>query len=91
MDRPNSLGKSDSALTLSFELYPPKDLNHRGFWRCTGALDVRKPAFLSLTHGALGSDTTSNFELIQQLVNESSSPIAAHLTCLGRQPEAVKH
>lgn len=73
-----------TAIRVSYEMFPTKNLDSRGFWRCIGGLDARKPAFISLTHGALGSGTDSNFELLQGMLDESTSPVAAHLTCGGR-------
>ena len=75
---------------LSFELFPPKNARQQhNLWRCIGQLEHYNPQFISLTRGALGSQTDGD-ETLMALQKEVSGPIAAHITAQGTRPEQLK-
>ncbi len=87
---------SSSNPVLSFEFFPPKTphMEHT-LWRNIGQLEMLKPAFFSVTYGALGSDRDHSVDTVLNMCRESRVPIAAHLTAAGHTRESllelVKH
>ena len=70
--------------TLSFEFFPPRsDVQRRRFWRAFGALEMYTPRFISMTWGALGSDSEASFDVIEPLVADTNVDVVAHLACAG--------
>jgi len=69
---------------VSFEFFPPStDAQKRRFWHTLGCLETLKPAYVSVTWGALGADNQPSLEVLRALNTESSLTVAAHLTCYG--------
>lgn len=76
---------TDADIKLSFEFFPPgNDGQERRLWRTVGCLETLKPLFFSMTYGALGSDRSKGYRILSRLCEESSVPVAAHLTCAGQ-------
>ncbi len=70
--------------TLSFEFFPPKNTRmERTLWRNIGQLEMLKPAFFSVTYGALGSERDHSLETVFNMQRECQVPVAAHLTAAG--------
>lgn len=77
--------QNEDDLTLSFEFFPARDgVQERRFWRTVGCLETVNPEFFSMTYGALGSERKTGLNMIVKLCDESSVPVAAHLTCAGK-------
>lgn len=75
---------------LSFEFFPPRSAaQSRRFWRTFGALEAFVPDHVSLTWGALGSDSTPSLALLEQLVPNTDIPVVAHLSCIGQTREEL--
>ncbi|MEE9320268.1 MAG: methylenetetrahydrofolate reductase [Granulosicoccus sp.] len=73
-----------SAIRLSFEFFPPRSAAQQPrFWRTLGRLESLAPDFISVTWGALGTDSQASLEILGRLVKETDIPVAAHLTCAG--------
>lgn len=71
-----------SPVQISYEFFPPRNANMvRRFWRTVGQLERYNPSFFSMTYGALGSAKQVSIDTAIELHNESSVPVAAHLTC----------
>ncbi|MFZ1389541.1 MAG: methylenetetrahydrofolate reductase [Thiolinea sp.] len=69
---------------LSFEFFPPKTPRmERTLWRNIGQLEMLKPAFFSVTYGALGSERDHSLETVFNMQRECHVPVAAHLTAAG--------
>ena len=67
---------------LSYEFFPPRNPDMvRRLWRTVGQLERYNPSFFSMTYGALGSAKQISIDTAVELHNESSVPVAAHLTC----------
>ena len=76
---------------LSFEFFPPRsEAQSRRFWRTFGALESLGPDHVSLTWGALGSDSTASLELLALLVRDTAVPVTAHLSCIGQTVEELR-
>ncbi len=79
----NESGQAADA-TFSFEFFPPrKQEQQRRFWRTVGCLETLQPSFFSITYGALGSASEASVEVVKDLLAESKTSVAAHLTCVG--------
>ena len=69
---------------FSYEFFPPRKAEQqRRFWRTVGCLETLKPEFFSVTYGALGSAGEASVDIVKELIGESQTPVAAHLTCIG--------
>lgn len=72
----------DNKVTVSFEVFPPKEWDKIENTKAVVAEMVKsRPAFMSVTYGAAGTRTGFTTE-IAQAINESGVPALSHLTCL---------
>jgi methylenetetrahydrofolate reductase (NADPH) len=79
---------SDAIATLrpffSFEFFPPKDDDgSRRLFETIAALAPLRPAFVSITYGAGGSNRARTVALAKQIQNETGITVVAHVTCVG--------
>lgn len=75
---------------LSFEFFPPKTPRmERTLWRNIGQLEMLKPAFFSVTYGALGSERDHSLDTVFNMQRECHVPVAAHLTAAGHTRESL--
>jgi len=78
-----------SAPTLSFEFFPPKD--DIGFWDLFKTIESLKPlapTYVSVTYGAGGSTRRKTVDLVGRIKSDIGIEPMAHLTCVGHtQPE----
>ena len=76
---------------LSFEFFPPRsEAQSRRFWRTLGTLEPLAPSYVSLTWGALGSDSQASLDTLALLETDTALDIAAHLSCIGQNAEEVR-
>ncbi len=69
---------------VSLEFFPPKNAEaEAALWRAVERLAVLAPNFVSVTYGAGGSTRARTHACVRRLVQETSLPVAAHLTCVG--------
>jgi methylenetetrahydrofolate reductase (NADPH) len=74
----------NSALSLSFELFPPRTPEGLSRLPSTIAqLAAVKPDYFSVTHGAGGSNQEGTYETLLAVVEHSGVETAPHLTCVG--------
>ncbi len=67
---------------FSYEFFPPRTaMMERRLWRASGQLERLRPAFFSMTYGALGSAQQVSVDSAIAMHRESPIPLAAHLTC----------
>lgn len=72
----------DNKVTVSFEVFPPKEWDKIENTKAVVAEMVKsRPAFMSVTYGAAGTRTGFTTE-IAQAINESGVAALSHLTCL---------
>ncbi len=71
-------------IKFSYEFFPPRKPEQlRRFWLTVGCLETLQPEFFSITYGALGSAGEASVDIVKDLIGESQTPVAAHLTCVG--------
>lgn len=72
-----------SNFALSFEFFPPKTVEGKqNLLQATAALTQTHPSFFSVTFGAGGSTRDGSIETIRKLLQETTVPIAPHLSCI---------
>lgn len=77
-------------LTISFEFYPPKSFEGAdNLKRSARALHSLNPDFFSVTFGAGGSTRDGTIEVVNMLKQETSTPVAPHLSCIGFNREGL--
>jgi methylenetetrahydrofolate reductase (NADPH) len=76
--------------TVSFELYPPRDLDAAPrLWETVRAIEQTRPDFVSVTYGASGRTRTTSRALVSRLLRETNLNPIAHLTCVGTSRDEV--
>jgi methylenetetrahydrofolate reductase (NADPH) len=75
---------SRSALTVSFEFFPPKTPEMEvDLWHAITRLAPLGPSFVSVTYGAGGSTRERTHTTIERILATTDLVPAAHLTCVG--------
>lgn len=70
--------------SYSFEFFPPKtDAAADRLTKTITNLEPLNPSFVSVTYGAGGSTRERTHDLVVRLLDETSIPSMAHLTCIG--------
>ena len=81
----------DEKLTLSFEVFPPKnDSTFEEVLQATEEIAALKPSFISVTYGAGGKGGKYTMEIARRLQNTDGAETLAHLTCVGAGREDVR-
>lgn len=71
--------------TISYELYPPRTPKGEAqVWDTVTRLADHVADYFSVTYGASGSTAERSQILVARILNETSVPVIAHLTCVGR-------
>ena len=84
MSEPAKKGRESGGLSMSFELFPPKnDAPADQLSKIADSLKSFDPAFISVTYGAGGSTRERSVTTVRRLARETGVPLAAHLTCVG--------
>ncbi len=77
-------------IDVSFEFFPPKtEKMAETLWHSVEMLAPLDPRFVSVTYGAGGSTRERTHAAVRRIVNETSMPAAAHLTCVNATREEV--
>lgn len=75
---------------FSFEFFPPKTpQGEAALFRTLHELKPLKPAFVSITYGAGGSERNKTAEWAARIQKEVGLPAMAHLTCVGSTREEL--
>ena len=79
-------------LTISFELFPPKDAEgeHKLYDQTVPALLGLEPDFMTCTYGAGGSTQEKTMEVVAHIRHRYGTEMAAHLTCVGASREHLR-
>lgn len=73
-----------NAPSVSFEFFPPHDdAGETRLWHVMARLAPLSPSFVSVTYGAGGSTRLRTDRVVRRIHDETSMPVAAHLTCVG--------
>ena len=71
-------------MRISYEFFPPADLDFTRIANHFGKLKGFRPAFLSVTFGAGGSPEDKSLGLIKELQAHTNVDVVAHLTLVGK-------
>lgn len=77
--------------TFSFEFFPPK--NEEGETKLFGTiqrLKQLKPAFVSVTYGAMGTTRDNTIRIVERIKKEIGIEPASHLTCVGHTASEIE-
>lgn len=81
----------DSNIDVSFEFFPPKNEKmEQVLWTSVEQLAPLNPKFFSVTYGAGGSTRERTHDAVIRIQNETNTPAAAHLTCVGSTRDEIK-
>lgn len=77
--------------TLSFELFPPKsDKGVANLWGHVDQLMELSPSYITCTYGAGGATQTRTMEIVLEVKQRYSLPVASHLTCVGATADQLR-
>lgn len=77
-------------VNVSFEFFPPKTPKmEETLWNSVKTLEELDPSFVSVTYGAGGTTRERTHNTVKRILDETSLPPAAHLTCVGASKEEV--
>jgi methylenetetrahydrofolate reductase (NADPH) len=75
---------------VSFEVFPPKTAKaQEQLDRVLPRLLALKPAYMTVTYGALGSTQERTIEIAARIKKELGFEVASHLTCVGSSREEI--
>ncbi len=76
---------------VSFEFFPPKsDKMEAQLWDAVQQLRTLGPDFVSVTYGAGGSTRERTHKTVKRIIDETSVPAAAHLTCVDASKDEIR-
>ena len=82
---------SQSRLSLSFEVFPPKtDTAFDSVKHATEEIATLHPSFMSVTYGAGGGTSRYTLEIAKNIKERYGVPTLAHLTCVSSTKETVR-
>ena len=82
---------SQSKLSLSFEVFPPKtDTAFDSVKHATEEIAALRPSFMSVTYGAGGGTSRYTLEIAKNIKERYGVPTLAHLTCVSSTKETVQ-
>ena len=82
---------SQSKLSLSFEVFPPKtDTAFDSVKHATEEIAALCPSFMSVTYGAGGGTSRYTLEIAKNIKERYGVPTLAHLTCVSSTKETVQ-
>ncbi|MBF0493191.1 MAG: methylenetetrahydrofolate reductase [NAD(P)H] [Deltaproteobacteria bacterium] len=80
----------DSTRTLSFEIFPPKTAEgEKNLFVHLEKLQKFNPTFISVTMGAMGSETGKTFDIVERINKNLGTHGVAHLTCVSSAKDEI--
>jgi methylenetetrahydrofolate reductase (NADPH) len=86
---PELYSNSNLKPVLSFEVFPPKGDSVDVIDDVLLGLAAHRPAFISATYGAGGSNAGRQAETLEHIIRVAKVPAVAHLTCVAVTPELI--
>lgn len=81
---------ADRGPVISFEVYPPRSEKAAGqLERALPRLLALKPAYMTVTYGAFGTDQEKTLDIAASIKAEHGMETASHLTCVGHSREEI--
>lgn len=71
-------------MKISYEFYPPKDLDYQKVVNEFSLIEKHGPRFISITYGAMGGSQEKSIGLIKAFKEKTNIDIVAHLTLVGK-------
>jgi methylenetetrahydrofolate reductase (NADPH) len=71
-------------MKISYEFYPPKDLDYQKVDNEFSLIEKHGPRFISITYGAMGSSQEKSIGLIKAFKEKTNIDIVSHLTLVGK-------
>lgn len=71
-------------MKISYEFYPPKDLDYQKVVNEFSLIEKHEPRFISITYGAMGSSQEKSIGLIKAFKEKTNIDIVSHLTLVGK-------
>ncbi|CAB4756905.1 unannotated protein [freshwater metagenome] len=82
---------ADTAPTISFEFFPPKDtVAEENLWNAIADLQQYQPDFVSITYGAGGGTRDRTVRIASDFIARTGVPVIGHLTCVGSTRNELK-
>ena len=82
---------ADTAPTISFEFFPPKDAAaEASLWSAIAELQQFQPDFVSMTYGAGGGTRDRTVRIASEFIGKTGVPVIGHLTCVGSTRDELK-
>jgi len=82
---------ADTAPTISFEFFPPKDAAaEASLWSAIAELQQFQPDFVSMTYGAGGGTRDRTVRIASEFIAKTGVPVIGHLTCVGSTRAELK-
>ncbi len=75
---------------FSFEVFPPKNGNAESLFEELAKMNRQKPALISVTYGAGGSNRSTSLEIVKELKNHLKQPVMPHFTCVCSSKEYIE-
>ena len=80
-----------SKLTFSFEVFPPKNGDTQNLFKELAKMNEQKPALISVTYGAGGSNRNTSLNIVKELKNNLKQPVMPHFTCVCSNKEYIEN
>ena len=77
-------------MKISYEFYPPKDMNYTKVVNEYSLIACHNPSFISITYGAMGGSQDRSIDLIKAFKNKTNVEIVAHLTLVGKSKSDLR-
>jgi methylenetetrahydrofolate reductase (NADPH) len=82
---------AEPGAACSFEFFPPKDdAAERRLWTAIRELEPLRPAFVSVTYGAGGSNRHRTIRVTERIASDTTLRAVGHLTCVGHSVEELR-
>ena len=92
--RLSEIYKNKEKPIFSFEVFPPKgdnlDKKIENLFSELNKLSKLKPALISVTYGAGGSNRDTSLEIVKELKTHLKQPVMPHFTCVCSSREYIK-